>query len=271
MLVASQSGKKNFLDRLIVQKLLLKEARKDNIEKDKEFQDKLAEFKSQLIMQTLLSKKIAKASNFSDEELQKYYEAHKEEFKKEQEIQTRQIVVKSEQEAKELQGKIAKGEDFADLAKRYSLDPSAKTNGGDIGYHSKGTLIPAYEEAAFKLTKIGQVSAPVKTQLGYHIIKLEGVKPPAYVPFPEVKDFIRQKLTQEKQTEMVQKYIEDLKKSAKIVVNADLLKEEGKQAETPAKTEEGVKTEGATTPAAGTAKPEAQGNAPAKTGPETAK
>jgi hypothetical protein len=72
---------------------------------------------------------------------------------------------------------------------------------------------------------------------------------------------------------MVQKYIEDLKKSAKIVVNADLLKEEGKQAETPAKTEEGVKTEGATAPAAGTAKPEAQqqGNAPAKTGPETVK
>ncbi len=279
MLVASQSGKKNFLDRLIVQKLLLKEAKKENIEKDKEFQDKLAEFKSQLIMQTLLGKKIAKASNFSDEELQKYYEAHKEEFKKEREIQTRQIVVKSEQEAKELQGKIAKGEDFADLAKRYSLDPSAKANGGDIGYHPKGTLIPEYEEAAFKLTKIGQVSGPVKTQLGYHIIKLEGVRPPAYVPFAEVKDFIRQKLTQEKQTEMVQKYIEGLKKNAKIVVNADLLTEEGKQAETPAKTEEGVKTQGSTAPAAGTAKPEAtgkpeaqkQGIAPAKTGPETAK
>src|SRR5208282_2277210 len=126
MLVASQSGKKNFLDRLIVQKLLLKEAKKENIEKEKEFQDKLTEFKGQLIMQTLLSNKIAKGSNFSDEELQKYYEAHKEEFKKEREIQTRQIVVKSEQEAKELQGKIAKGEDFADLAKRYSLDPSAK-------------------------------------------------------------------------------------------------------------------------------------------------
>src|SRR5208337_4724121 len=96
MLVANQSGKKNFLDRLIVQKLLLREAKKENIGKDKEFQDKLAEFKSQLIMQTLLGKKIAKASNFSDEELQKYYEAHKEEFKKEREIQTRQIVVKSE-------------------------------------------------------------------------------------------------------------------------------------------------------------------------------
>ena len=65
MLVASQSGKKNFLDRLIKQKLVLREAKKENIEKNKEFQDKLAEFKSQLIMQTLLSKKIATAARTS--------------------------------------------------------------------------------------------------------------------------------------------------------------------------------------------------------------
>jgi peptidyl-prolyl cis-trans isomerase C len=258
MLVASQSGKKNFLDRLIKQKLVLREAKKENIEKSKEFQDKLAEFKSQLIMQTLLSKKIATAgSNFSDDELQKYYDAHREEFKKESEIQTRQIVVKTEQEAKELQGKIAKGEDFAELAKTYSLDPSARTNGGDIGYHPKGSLIPEYEEAAFKLTKIGQVSGPVKTHLGYHIIKLEGMRPAAYVPFEEVKGFIRQKLMQEKQTEMVEKYIDDLKKSAKITLNEDLLKEEGKQEEVPAKVDES-----ALAPAAA-----AKTEAPAKTAP----
>ena len=222
-----------------MQKLLLREAKKENIEKSKEFQDKLAEFKDQLTMQTLLAKKVSTDAKFSDEELRKYYEAHKEEFKKEREIQTRQIVVKTEQEAKEIQGKVAKGEDFAELAKRYSLDPSARANGGDIGYHPKGTLIPEYEEAAFKLTKVGQVSQPVKTQLGFHIIKLEGVRPPTYVPFAEVKDFIRQKLMQEKQTETVQKYIEDLKKNAKIVINEDVLKEEVKRPEAPAKTEGG--------------------------------
>jgi len=276
MLVASQSGKRNFLDRLIKQKLILREARKENIEKSKEFQDRLAEFKNQLIMQTLLSKKIAMAgSSFSDEDLQKYYDAHREEFKKETELQTRQIVVKTEQEAKELQGRIAKGEDFAELAKKYSLDPGARMNGGDIGYHPKGSLIPEYEEAAFKLTKIGQVSGPVKTNLGYHLIKLEGMRPPAYVPFAEVKGFIRQKLMQEKQAEMVEKYIDGLKKSAKISVNEDLLKEEGNQTEVPAKVGEGVKTEGAPAPVAPekpAASPQAQ-ELPAKTAPasETAK
>jgi len=234
MLVASQSGKKDFLDRLIVKKLLLKEAKKDNVEKEKEFQDRLSDIKEQLTIESLLKKKVTSESKFSDDDLQKYYDAHKEEFKKPKEIQTRQIVVKTEQEAKEIQAYIAKGEDFAELAKKYSMEPSAKTTGGDVGYHPKGALIPAFEEAAFKLTKVGQVTPPVKTQFGYHLIKLEGVKEEASVPFAEVKDFVRQKLTQEKQTEVLKKYIDELKKNAKIVINDDVLKEDAKKTEAPA-------------------------------------
>ncbi|OPY68587.1 MAG: putative peptidyl-prolyl cis-trans isomerase Cbf2 precursor [Syntrophorhabdaceae bacterium PtaU1.Bin034] len=262
MLVATPSGKKNFLDRLVVKKLLLKEAKKENLEKDKEFQDRLSDIKEQLIIETLLKKKVSTESKFSDQDLQKYYDSHKEEFKKEREIETRQIVVKTEQEAKEIQARIAKGEDFAELAKKYSIDPSAKTTGGNIGYHPKGTLIPEYEEAAFKLTKVGQIAPPVKTQLGYHIIKLEGMRAGTYVPFAEVKDFIRQKMMQEKQTEVLQGYIEDLKKNAKVVINEDVLKEEAKKDEAPAKTEGAEKA----APDA-KAQPEAQkeGAAPAKT------
>ncbi len=228
MLVATQSGKKDFLNRLIVKKLLLKQAKKESVDKDKAFQERLTDIKEQLTIEQLLKKKVSAELNFSDADLEKYYEAHKEEFKRGQEIQTRQIVVRSEPEAKELEARIAKGEDFADLARRFSVDPAAKTTGGDIGYHPRGTLIPEYEAAAFALTKVGQVSQPVKTQLGYHIIKLEGTRTGNYVPFPEVKEFIRQKMTQEKQSEALQKYIEGLKKNAKIVINDDMLKEEAK-------------------------------------------
>lgn len=269
MLVASQSGKKNFLDRLVVKRLLLKEAKKENIEKEKEFQDKLADIKEQLTIESLLKKKINVESKFSDEDLKKYYEAHKEEFKKEQEIETRQIVLKSEQEAKEIQGKIAKGEDFGDLAKRYSIDPSAKATGGNIGYHPKGTLIPEYEAAAFKLTKVGQVSPIVKTQLGYHIIKLEGAKPASYVPLAEVREVIKQKMSQEKQSEILEKYIEDVKKNTKIVINEDLLKEESKntgeapKTEGPAATAAPSKDAPAATTTDPKAKPEAKEQAPA--------
>jgi len=264
MLVATQSGKREFLDRLIVQKLLLKEAKKENVDKDKSFQERLEEIKQQLTIEQLLKKKMSAELNFSDADLEKYYEEHKEEFKRGQEIETRQILVKTEPEAKEIEARIAKGEDFAELAKRYSIDPAAKTSGGDIGYHPKGTLIPEYEAAAFALTKVGQVSKPVKTQLGYHIIKLEGTRTGTYVPFTEVKEFVRQKMTQEKKSEALQKYIDSLKKSARIFVNDDMLKEEGpsKSAEAPAPEGPG----GGAQPGAGSGQGEQAGSGPVKPG-----
>lgn len=236
MLVVNQSGKRNFLDRLVVKKLLLREAKKENIEKSKEFQDRLSDIKDQLVIESLLKKKVQLNLNLTDADLKKYYETNREQFKRDKEIETSQIVLKTEQEAKEVQGKLLKGESFEDLARTFSIDPSAKATGGKIGYHPKGTLIPEYEQAAFKLTKIGQLSPIVKTQLGYHIIRLEGTKPPSYVPFEEVKEFIKQKMGQEKQAEVLEKYIGELKKNAKITVNEDLLKEE-KKAEEPSSAE----------------------------------
>lgn len=226
MLVATQSGKKNYLDRLIVKKLLLKEATKEKIESEKDFQAKLTDIREQLVIESLLKKKLSVDSKLTDEDLKKYYDTNKDTFKKEKEINTRHILLKTEEEAKQVQGKLVKGEDFAELARQYSIDPNAKTTGGDIGFHPKGTLLPEYEAAAFKLSKVGQMSGIVKTQFGFHIIRLEGTRPPSYVPFEEVKDFIRQKIAQEKQKEILEKYLEDLKKAAKITINEDLLKEE---------------------------------------------
>ncbi len=226
MMVASESGKKTYLDRLIIKKLLLAEATKNNVEKDKEFENRLAEIKEQLIIESLLKKKLTAGANITDADLQKYYEANKEKFKKDREISTRHILLKSEEEAKQVRDKLQAGEDFAELAKKYSIDPNARATGGEVGFHPKGTLLPEYEAAAFKLTKVGQTSGIVKTQFGYHIIRLEGVKPPAYVPFPEVKDFIKQQLMQEKQKEVLDKYIEELKKGAKITINEEMLKDQ---------------------------------------------
>jgi len=226
MMVASESGKKTYLDRLIIKKLLLSEAAKSNIEKDKEFENRLAEIKEQLIIESLLKKKLTSGANISDEDLQKYYEANKEKFRKDREINTRHILLKSEDEAKQVRDKLQAGEDFSDLAKKYSIDPNAKVTGGEVGFHPKGTLLPEYEAAAFKLAKVGQTSGIVKTQFGYHIIRLEGIKPPQYVPFAEVKDFIKQQLVQEKQKDVLDKYIEELKKSAKITINEELLKDQ---------------------------------------------
>jgi len=242
MLVLTQSGKQSFLDRYVVKRLLLEEAKKANIEKDKDFQDRLSDIREQLLIESLLKKKVATNINPSEEELKDYYEKNKEKFKTGQEIDTRQILVKTEKEAKEIRAKLDKGEDFADLAKRYSIDPSAKATGGAIGFHAKGTLVPEYEAVAFKLTKVGQISPPVKTQLGYHIIQLQGVKPPAYTPYEEVKEFIKQRIAQERQNEVLEKYVTDLKAKAKITVNADMLKSDSEKAGPAPKAESPAQT-----------------------------
>ena len=80
------------------------------------------------------------------------------------------------------------------------------------------------------MTKVGQISPPVKTQLGYHIIQLQGMKPSAYTPFDEVKDFIKQRIVQEKQNDVLEKYVAELKAKSKITINADLLKSESEKA-----------------------------------------
>ncbi len=226
MAMASESGKKDFLNNLIIRKILLREAEKNKIESETEFQTQLLDFKNQLLITSLLKKKITSNSQLGDEEAKKYYEENKEKFKKENEINTRHILLKTEEEAKQIKEKIKNGEDFTELAKQYSIDPNAKTTGGELGFHPKGTILPEYEEAAFRLSKVGQISGIVKTQYGYHIIRLEGIKPPAYVSFDEVKDFIKQQMAQEKQKELIDTYIEDLKRNTKITINESLLKEE---------------------------------------------
>jgi peptidyl-prolyl cis-trans isomerase C len=242
MLVLTQSGKQSFLDRYVVKRLLMEEAKKANIEKDKDFQDRLSDIREQLLIESLLKKKVATNINPSEQELKDYYEKNKEKFKTGQEVDTRQILVKTEKEAREIRGKLDKGEDFADLAKRYSIDPSAKATGGEIGFHAKGTLVPEYEAVAFKMTKVGQISAPVKTQLGYHIIQLQGIKPPAYTPYEEVKEFIKQRIAQERQNEVLEKYVTDLKSKAKITVNAEMLKSDSEKAGPAPKVESPAQT-----------------------------
>jgi peptidyl-prolyl cis-trans isomerase C len=119
------------------------------------------------------------------------------------------------------------------------------------------------------------VSGIVKTQFGYHIIRLEGVKPPTYVPLEEVKDFIKQKNAQEKQKEVLEKYIEELKKNAKITIDESLLKEDkagpAAKTDTPEKAAPSQKVEAPQKPDAPVSQPESQGKPQAKEEPQPKK
>ena len=119
--------------------------------------------------------------------MQKVYDDAVKQMATEQEVRARHILVATEDEAKAILAELKKGTDFAELAKEKSKDPGAAAEGGDLGYFTKDQMVPEFAEAAFKLDK-GQVSDPVKTQFGWHIIKVEDKRTKPVPEFDKVKD-----------------------------------------------------------------------------------
>ena len=128
-------------------------------------------------------------NSVSDAEAKKFYDQQVGSAKAQEEVRARHILVESEDLAKQLQERIGKGEDFIALAKEHSKDPGSKGDGGDLGYFSKGQMVPVFEETAFAL-KPGEVSVPVKSQFGWHLVKVEDRRQRGAPPFDSIKDRI---------------------------------------------------------------------------------
>jgi len=228
------ANKKKFLDDLVLQELLAQEAKKQGLEKDKDVVQALAKIENKLLAQKLLEKEVLEKVNVTDEEAKKYYDEHKDEFKVPEQVQASHILVAvketatddekkaAETKAEDLLKQLKGGADFATLAKDNSDCPS-KAKGGDLGYFSKGQVVPEFEEAAYSL-KVEELSGAVKTQFGYHIIKVTDKKAEQQKSFDEVKDELKQKLARDKQKTAFDTYSAELKGKAKITINEDLLK-----------------------------------------------
>src|SRR5262249_52385854 len=147
-----------------------KEAEKRNLQNDPGLKRREAFMHNKLMMGLLLQNHV-KASA-TDEEMRKVYDQAMQSMSNEEEVRARHILVETEDEAKALLEQSKGGADFAELAKEKSKDPSAKEGGGDLGYFTKGQMVPEFSEVAFKMFP-GQLSNPVKSQFGWHIIKLE--------------------------------------------------------------------------------------------------
>jgi len=162
--------------------------------------------------------------NIDEAKVKDFYNNNKEQFKKSEQLKASHILIKtderSEEEAKtkaeEILAELKEGAKFAELAKKYSEGPSAK-NGGDLGFFSKGQMVPEFEEVAFGL-KIGELSQPVKTQYGYHIIKVVDKKEAGLAPFEDVKEKIKSNLLQQEQQKIWQEFVKGLKDKAEIEI-----------------------------------------------------
>jgi peptidyl-prolyl cis-trans isomerase C len=144
------------------------------------------------------------------EAMKKVYDEAVKQMGTEQEVRARHILVPTEEEAKAVLAEIKKGTDFAELAKQKSKDPGAAAEGGDLGYFSKEQMVPEFADAAFKLEK-GQVSEPVKTQFGWHIIKVEDKRTKPVPEFDKVKGQIETYVQRKAQADYIAKERETAK------------------------------------------------------------
>lgn len=195
------------LDYLIDGELVAQKAKADKLDQTPDFPEKLAYYREKLLMQSLLTKVANEAT--TDAALHKVYDAAAKASKPETEIHARHILVATKAEAEAALKRIKGGEDFAKVAKEVSKDSSA--DGGDLGWFTKERMVPEFAEAAFKL-KVGQISDPVKTQFGWHIIQVEGTRKTSFPPFDQVKAQVTRYVVQKAQSEM----ISQLRKDAKI-------------------------------------------------------
>ncbi len=146
----------------------------------------------------LLAEKMIGASiDVSEEEMKTYFEENKDSFDQKEQVKASHILVEDEATAKKVKEELDNGKDFAELAKEYSTDTSNADKGGDLGYFGKGEMAEEFENAAFAL-EISAISEPVKTEFGYHIIKLVDKKAAKTAKFDDQKDKIKELLFDQK-------------------------------------------------------------------------
>jgi len=219
-----------FVQGIVVSEL----AREKGFNKLPEVKAQIEFFENNFLASLYIKQEVIGKISIPEEELKKYYDSNKDEFKTPEMVRVRHILVKVDESAPEKDKKAAKkkaenilkkiklGEDFAKLAGEVSDDPGSKQKGGELGFFSRDRMVKPFEDAAFTL-KPGEVSGLVKTQYGYHIIKAEEKKAAGIQPFDDVKERIRQKLLQDQTKSKVLAFIEKAMKDAKAEIHPEAL------------------------------------------------
>lgn len=210
----SAEAKKDYLIQFVTDMTLLTQAAEaKKLGDSDEFKQKLAFTRKKLLMESLLQS--AGKDALSDAALHKAYDDAVKQMPDEEEVHARHILIRAAQgddkagaEAKkkieDVIGRLNKGEDFAKVAKDVTEDPSGKANGGDLGWFTKDQMVPEFADAAFNL-KPGQISGPVHTQFGWHVIKLEDKRKKQAPSFADVKPQLEQYVTRKAQADLITK------------------------------------------------------------------
>lgn len=218
-----------------------KDSKKLKYQKNAEIEKIVENFKRNIIREKYLNDTIF--SKITDKEVENEYAKIVESVKGKEERKIKHILVADEDEIERIRRNVLRSGNFEKVAKEKSIDKTSAENGGDIGYVLRSELVPEFADVAFIL-KAGAISKPLKTQYGWHIIKVEDIRPAQFLPFDEVKDRIKQKLQQE----AIQKYLTSLTSKVNVdfkidtkklpIANLDLIDKENADAKASQKKSE---------------------------------
>ena len=206
----SPEGRRAVLNQIIGNKLLLLDAKRNLIEAEAAFREQLNRMKDNLLI-SYAGEKVIAAVNVTEAEAKEYYEANKSEFTSGETVNASHILVDSEEKATAIYEEISSGKkSFEDAAKEYSSCPS-KEAGGNLGEFGRGQMVPEFDKAVFEMAEGDITSTPVKTQFGYHLIKLNAKNPAKEMSYEEIKEELKAGLLNEKRRKAYESKINQLK------------------------------------------------------------
>jgi peptidyl-prolyl cis-trans isomerase C len=213
-------NKRRFLDETIMETICYEEAVRKGLERSKDVKELLEAARKKILIAKLVSTEVDEKIKIDEAEIRRFYEEHKEEFKTPELWRASHILVSGEKEANEVMAELAKGVSFEELARSHSIDATAD-RGGDIGFFRKDQVVPEFEKTCMGLN-VGEMSGIVKTEFGYHIIKLTDRKMAGVEPYDKVRKVIEEELKKKKRAEMFETFAKDMRTKYGVRINEDV-------------------------------------------------
>lgn len=211
----TEEGREQLLDQIINFELIYNHALDSDMKNDPDYIEQVELIEKDVLIQIGV-KNIMAGVDVTEEEIQKYYEDNSQMFKSDATVSAKHILVDDLEQMEEIKVEITNGMSFEEAAQKYSKCPSA-SQGGSLGNFTRGRMVPEFEDAAFAL-QVGEISEPVKTQFGYHLIQIDEKNPEGLKSLEESKQMILKNLLNQKQNEKYVSSIMELKNKYKVEI-----------------------------------------------------
>jgi peptidyl-prolyl cis-trans isomerase C len=198
------------VDIIVNNQLVFEAAKRDKLENDSEVKAALKQIEQKLMRQAWINRKLR--AEVTEDAVKRQYDKSLADYQPQEEVHARHVLVETEEQANAVVAELKKGADFAEVAKAKSKDPSARQNGGDLGYFAKGEMVPEFSTAAFAM-KAGELApSPVKTQFGWHVIKVDDKRMSSAPSLEQARPMLREQMAEQ----AAEKVVGDLRAKAKI-------------------------------------------------------